>query len=257
MKIAILVPTTTNNTKFKNLNDTHLFKHLIPSLMNTLPENLQYSIYYAIDDNDKIYNKVQNRKKLLNSQYYKQFTNKPFKINMKPFILTTKYIHKGNVVAMWNMLFKKAYDDGCDYFFQTGDDIVFYQNEWLNICLKQIIANNNIGTSAPNDINNMRILTQSVVSRKHMEIFNYYFPPEIINWFCDDWINEVYKSINKLFTLKKHLCLNIGGNPRYDINNDTTFGNNYKVKFQNLKLKSGEVIKSDIEKLKKYIDNLK
>ena len=26
-----------------------------------------------------------------------------------------------------------------------------------------------------------------------MEIFGFYYPPEIINWYCDDWITEVYK----------------------------------------------------------------
>ena len=35
-------------------------------------------------------------------------------------------------------------------------------------------------------------MTQSFVSRKHMEIFSVYFPPEIVNWCCDDWINFVY-----------------------------------------------------------------
>lgn len=238
MKIAILVPTTTNNTKFKNLNDTHLFKYLIPSLMNTLPEDLQYSIYYAIDDNDKIYNKIQNRKKLLNPQYYKQFTNKSFKITMKPFILSTKYIHKGNVVAMWNMLFKKAYDDGCDYFFQTGDDIVFYQKDWLRTCLKQIIANNNIGISAPNDINNMRILTQSIVSRKHYDIYGYYFNPKITNWGCDDWINGVY---NQQFLRRNNTTLcNKGGKPRYEVVNNRELWD--------------ELIIEDKKKLVKYLN---
>ena len=241
MKIAILVPTTTNNTKFKNLNDTHLFKYLIPSLMNTLPEDLQYSIYYAIDDNDKIYNKIQNKKKLLNPQYYKEFTNKPFKITMKPFIYSTKYIHKGNVVAMWNMLFEKAYNDGCDYFFQTGDDIVFYQKDWLRPCLKQIIDNNNIGTSAPNDINNMRILTQSIVSRKHYDIYGYYFNPKITNHFCDDWINEVY---SQQFLKRNNTTLcNKGGKPRYTPTN-----------FQNTRLLCNDLVKEDRKKLVKYLN---
>lgn len=206
--------------------------------MNSLPEDLQYSIYYAIDDDDKIYNKIQNKKKLLNTQYYKQFTNKSFKINMKPFILSTKNIPKGNVVAMWNMLFKKAYDDGNDYFFQSGDDIVFYQKNWLNPCLKQIIANNNIGTSAPNDINNMRILTQSVVSRKHMEIFGYYFNPQITNWGCDDWINGIY---NQQFLKRNNTTLmNKGGKPRYNVVNDRKLWD--------------DLINQDKKKLVKYLN---
>ena len=71
--------------------------------------------------------------------------------------------------------------------------------------------------------NNPRILTQSFVSRKHKELFGYYFPPEIINWFCDDWINEIYKKIGHFYPLTQHFCNNVGGQPRYEINNETAF----------------------------------
>lgn len=71
--------------------------------------------------------------------------------------------------------------------------------------------------------NNSRILTQSFVSRKHMDLFGYYFPEEIMNWFCDDWINEIYKKMGCFFPLHSHLSVNMGGNPRYNINNDVNF----------------------------------
>ena len=61
-------------------------------------------------------------------------------------------------------------------------------------------------------------MTQSFVSRKHMEIFGYYFPDEIINWCIDDWISEVYQP-NYYFPLKKFVK-NLGGNPRYIVNNE-------------------------------------
>ena len=33
------------------------------------------------------------------------------------------------------MLFKKAYDDGHDYFVQSGDDILYHTKDWLNLCI--------------------------------------------------------------------------------------------------------------------------
>jgi hypothetical protein len=53
-----------------------------------------------------------------------------------------------------------------------------------------------------------------------MELFEYFFPEEIINWYCDDWINRVYTKINKFYPLNAHTCLNIGGPIRYIINNN-------------------------------------
>ena len=92
---------------------------------------------------------------------------------------------------MWNVLFKKAYEDGCDYFYQCGDDICFKTEGWVNDCIKTLIKNRNIGLTGPIN-NNSSILTQAFVSRKHMEIFGWFFPKEIKNWCCDDWYNMVY-----------------------------------------------------------------
>lgn len=249
MKIAILIPATSYKRKWTDIKESYLYINTIKSFLTTYNKEHNYKFYIGIDEGDIIYDNTENK------EYIIRLLSVMKNVDLQ-FICFHKDIKKGHVTEMWNHLFKISYNDKYDYFVQCGDDIEFKTKHWIDDCIEVLKNNDDIGVSGPY-CNNPRLMTQSVVSRKHMEIFNYYFPPEIINWFCDDWINEVYKSINKLFTLKKHLCLNIGGNPRYDINNDTTFVNNYKVKFQNLKLKSGEVIKSDIEKLKKYIDNLK
>jgi hypothetical protein len=65
--------------------------------------------------------------------------------------------------------------------------------------------------------NNSRILTQSFVSRKHFDLFGYYFPEELKNWFCDDWINETYRGLGAYYPLRAHYCANMGGTPRYVI----------------------------------------
>ena len=114
---------------------------------------------------------------------------------------------------MWNILFKYAYDQGCDYFLQCGDDINFKSKYWVDDAIQILEKNNGIGVAAP-ICNNPTILTQSFVTRKHMEIFGWYFPEEIVNWFCDNWINAVYKP-SHWFPLRKHYCSNDGGAERY------------------------------------------
>ncbi len=227
MNIAILIPTTTNNTKFKKLEDTHLFKFCLPSLCNTLPtqNNFKFTIYYGIDKCDKILNKLQTKKKLQNTKLYKNIS----KIN-----LITFDVDKGNVVAIWNELFNRAYNDNNDYFIQMGDDILFHNNNWLIPCINALINNMNIGVSAPMDINNPRILTQSIVSRKHMDIFGYYFNPQIKNWGCDDWITGVYSKF--FITQTKEKIQNKGGKPRYNPINDPKLWDNL-INLDKIKLK--------------------
>ena len=42
---------------------------------------------------------------------------------------------------------------------------------------------------------NVEILTHDFTHRTHMEIFNKtYYPPELIDWWMDDWISRVYGS---------------------------------------------------------------
>jgi|9_EtaG_2_1085328.scaffolds.fasta_scaffold00298_19 hypothetical protein len=210
MKISFLIPSTTKGTKFKKLEDTYLFRFLIPSLLGTISTEHKYTLYLALDDDDKLYSKVQTKKKILNKDIYKKF-NKNINLDIK--VLSTKNIDKGNVVGYWNMLFKKAYEDNNDYFVQCGDDILFHNKGWLDLCIYHLILNMDLGVSAPVDVGNQSLMTQSVVSRKHMEIFGYYYPPELVSWFCDNWITDVYK--HSLGVMPRCSLENKGGKPRY------------------------------------------
>ena len=64
----------------------------------------------------------------------------------------------------------------------------------------------------PND----KLLTQSIVSYQHYKIFGFYYPPEILNWGCDDWITEIYQQHNMVYRLNQGFY-NMGGEPRYKI----------------------------------------
>ena len=64
-----------------------------------------------------------------------------------------------------------------------------------------------------------------IVSFRHYQIFGFYFPPEIINWGCDDWLTEIYEKHNMVYRLPQKF-LNLGGKPRYKI--DRNYEYNYK-----------------------------
>tara|TARA_A100001015_G_C15007754_1_gene721536 strand:+ start:80 stop:841 length:762 start_codon:yes stop_codon:yes gene_type:complete len=213
-KIAFLIITTSNKRdSWKNIKDSYLYNMTLKTLLLTQDKEYNYKLYIGIDERDRIFDNDENQQEIL--RFNTAFPNISFEF------IKFKNIEKGYVTKMWNILFKKAYDDGYDYFYQCGDDIVFKTKGWVKESIKTLKSKNDIGLTGPIN-NNNRILTQAFVSKKHMEIFGWYFPEEIKNWCCDDWYNMVY-SPNYLYPLHQHFAENNGGQPRYNINNDVNF----------------------------------
>jgi hypothetical protein len=195
-KIALLIPTTCKGRdSWATVKDTYLFQLTLKSFFLTQDKEHEYIFYIGIDEDDRIFSKEYSQQEILKIKQV--FKNANFKF------ITMRNVKKGHLTKMWNILFKQAYDEGNDYFFQCGDDMQIRTNGWVNDGIKILKKNNDIGITGPLN-NNTQILTQVMVSRKHMEIFGWFFPEEIINWCCDDWYNLVYKpkyffSINKSF----------------------------------------------------------
>lgn len=215
MHIALLIPSTSRGRdQWRTIEDTYLWKLTIHTFLETRDVEHTYTFYIGIDDDDRIYADKTNQDTIV-SRLSESATNIQF--------LSMSGITKGHLTVMWNRLFKKAYDDGCDYFFQCGDDISFRTKGWINACVNALMKNNNVGLAGPIN-NNSRILTQAMVSRTHMEIFGWFFPEEIINWCCDDWYNLAYQP-DHFFPLREHYCSNDGGPPRYTVDNNSRFFN--------------------------------
>ena len=210
MKVALIIPSTSRGRNWGTIEESYLYENTMNSFLLTYDPEHNYTFYIGIDENDPVYDNDPNKEVL------RTFCHNAKNIEIE--FIYMNGITKGHLTVMWNRLFETAYKDGCNYFFQCGDDIEFKTKHWVNDCITTLKKSNDIGLTGPIN-NNPRILTQSFVSRKHMELFGYYFPSEIINWFCDDWINDVYREIKRFYPLGQHLCINMGGNPRYQINN--------------------------------------
>ena len=223
-KIGILIPSTTKGLKCKSYVDAYFYKIFLRSFIKTYDKDfngklLTYCIYMIIDDDDEIYSNKKNIKKLVS------FIALIKNINIQ--FISSKGISKGWVTKMWNKAFKKAYNDGCDYFYQCGDDIEFLDKGWVNKSIRVLLARKNIGVTGPIDwgrelfkqkykCEQKFLLTQTFVSRKHMDFFGFYFPEEIKNWYCDDWITYVYASKKKCYPISSYRIHNKGGDPRYE-----------------------------------------
>lgn len=219
MKIGILIPSTSKNRNWKCIKESYLYNCLLKSLLITMDKEHNYELYIVIDNDDPIYSLENEQKELLR---FKQIIT-----NLDIIFLNTDTIPKGWVTHMWNKAFKTAYDNNCDYFFQCGDDIIFQDKNWVNESIAKLKEHNDVGLTGPIDLDRWNcgvhtrpgsdrfIQTQSFVSRKHMELFGYYFPPDIKNWYCDDWMTKVYYP--DYFYLIHNFIKNTGGEPRYEV----------------------------------------
>lgn len=240
MKIGILIPSTSKGRSWVSYKESYLYNITLKTFLLTYDKEHSYEFYIGIDRDDSILDKEETKNGINNLKTVFKNINFDF--------IYMDGIEKGHLTVMWNRLFKKAVDSNCDYFYQCGDDIEFKTKGWINSCIKKLQENKNIGLTGPIN-NNPRILTQTFVARSHYILFGYYFPEEIINWCCDDWINDVYKNINAFFPLLNHFCVNIGGDPRYYINNNSTYHLNMKNNTMLLRQKCSEIVKRDVIRL--------
>ena len=221
-KIAFLIPSTSNNRLWSSYDQTYLFKSL--DMLNKNYPNL--NIYISYDKDDKLYSTEMDK---IISQYKK----------LKFKLIISDNIDKGNVVGHWNKLLKEAYHDNIEYFYLIGDDIQYPDNnEWLPNMINKLKENNNIGFSAGDSGNPKLPMTQFIINRRHYEIFGFAFNPMIKNWYCDNYMCELYpkRYINYFEDIK---LLNTGGEPRYQPLDHSKL---YKA-----------LVKRDKPKLRKYI----
>lgn len=199
MKIGFTIPTTSNNKDWDKLEDSYLYTIFLPSL-EILKENIEIYIGYDIDD--KLYSNIE-----LPNKY------KNIKLNWYKYDIE----YKGKPTHIWNSLSEIAFKE-CEYVFCCGDDIQLDNNvNWLEVFIKELQKNNNIGYSAGWS-NNNNIPTQFLFHKKHFDIFGFIYPPPIHNWFCDDWVYGVYGRFGNW--LKEYKHLNLGGDPRYNPKQD-------------------------------------
>ncbi len=251
MKIGLLIPTTSNNRNWVHPCECYLHTFTMTSFSKTYNPEHQYIFYVGIDNNDILFDN-KDTWDFFDTYCKENLSNTSIKF------ISMSNIEKGYLSKMWNRLFHIAFNENCDYFFQCGDDIVFTTENWINDSIDTLKVHKNIGVTGPIN-NNNQILTQTFVHRTHMNIFNFYFPEDIVNWCIDDWINLVYK-IGYFFPLKNHYCSNNGGNPRYLIDNKYTIidiNTNKKVHeaFVSLRDSTNNIVLRERKKLLNYLSS--
>jgi hypothetical protein len=203
VKVALIIPSTSKNRTWASPYDSLLYK-TIESFKQSTNNKFECKLYIGYDYDDSFYNNKDNITFYENQGIPIEF----IQLN----------VEKGHVTKMWNILATRAYNDGFEYLYACGDDIIFNNIGWMDECINLLLRNNNIGLTGPLTTNgNGYILTQCFVHRTHLDIFDFFYPKEIANWYCDNWINYVYGNLVYKLPIDKYSCSNSGGCERYTI----------------------------------------
>jgi hypothetical protein len=174
----------------------------LQSFSKTYEEGLfSYKIYIGYDIGDSFFD---NKHHL--EQIYSWSSKHIPSVDIKTVSFVNVYGKPGPIM---NFLSKRAYIDGCEFMYRINDDTEFL-TIWTTPFVEALKAFHPslVGVVGPTcREGNTKILTHDFVSKKHYEIFSFHYPPELKDWWLDDWISFVYgnKNTRKLSTVKiKH-----------------------------------------------------
>lgn len=115
---------------------------------------------------------------------------------------------------------RRAYNVGADYFYRVNDDTEM-KDTWPALFVHSLQAlGRPFGAVGPKcNQGNQKILTHDFTSRLHMEIFEMnYYPPQLVDWWMDDWISYVYGKKRTFKAQNVHVIHHTGAHgQRYEV----------------------------------------
>lgn len=115
---------------------------------------------------------------------------------------------------------RQAYNSGADYFYRVNDDTEM-KDSWPALFVHSLQSlGKPFGAVGPKcNQGNQKILTHDFTSRLHMEIFEMnYYPPQLVDWWMDDWISYVYGKRRTFKAQNVHVIHHTGAHgQRYEV----------------------------------------
>jgi hypothetical protein len=211
--IVFIIPSTSRNCDYKNTNDSVLLNIFYDSIKNF--DITQYKFIIGFDDDDEFYlNNINELKSLLPNNFFFHFYNN----------------YDKSYSCIVNQLANSAINEyNAEYLFLAADDLYFHKLDFLDNFVSFIRTNNNLALGQPIDKTNISfthrdeynqkvgICTHPFIHKNHVNYLGYLIPPTIKNWFCDNWITILYRSIGRVITSDDYVIENKIFDKRYEI----------------------------------------
>lgn len=166
-------------------------------------KKFKFSIYYGYDSTDPVFGRSHLRR-AFEDKAHNMLRDAGFKHDDIRLVFSPMYGLHGRINAIWNFLAKDAYYDGCDYFFMSNDDMVFFTKGWVARATDSLAGIGSVaGHKRPcrylgivrfkDEWASWATFTFHVSTRLHMEIFGgVYYPVPYYSAHNDYWIHYVY-----------------------------------------------------------------
>jgi FkbM family methyltransferase len=170
--VYILIP-----VRLETVRDQWSFEQFgLPSLANTIEDQYNYTVLIGIDETDRGLGRCQRLK--APQGIHLRIVSRP---KMTPF---TRAV---------NILAGQAYSEGATHMMRVNDDTKFVTRGWTTMAIQKLGSMKDIGVVGPTfSEGNTAIMVFDFVTRTHYGIHGFYYPPELSNWWADDWITRVY-----------------------------------------------------------------
>jgi len=198
--VVFIIPTTSRNRDYKNIDEIPLINTLYPSLQNL--DITKYTFVVGIDDDDVFFNENINKlKAALPKNFHFHILNNFDK----------------SYVCIVNQLGQIAIEKyNADYIYVFADDLTLYTLDFIDDFIKYF-KKNGISLGHAIDANNSSLCTHPFIHRKHIDYLGYLYPSTIRNHYCDDWIHKLYLRLNRVIKTSEPVFTNNPEPPRYDV----------------------------------------
>jgi hypothetical protein len=199
--VVFIIPTTSRDRNYMNIYDTPIMKTLYPSLKKI--DVAKYTFVVGMDDDDVFFNEnIDELKKALPDNFHFHFFNNFDK----------------SYVCIVNQLGATAIEKyNADYIYVFADDLTIYTLDFIDGFIKYFKENDNLALGYGIDENRQNLCTHPFINKNHVIRLGYLYPPAIKNWFCDDWIHQLYAKLNRIVKTESPVFTNLNDLPRYDI----------------------------------------
>jgi hypothetical protein len=165
--------------------------------------SFKFAIYYGHDSDDPVFGDMQLRN-AFEDQARNILRANNFTDGAVDLVFTPLYGLHSRVNAIWNFMAKDAFYDGCDYFFMSNDDMVFFTQGWVTNAVQSLDGSGSpAGSKRPcrylgtvrfkDEWADWATFTFHVSTRLHLEIFGgVYYPVPYNSAHNDYWIHQVY-----------------------------------------------------------------
>ena len=183
-----------------HLEDLAAFQYLLPSFKRTAECGFRYLVVLAYDVGDQFWDRgdgVARARAWFEASIATPLAAANMDVELRFVKVDNTAKKPGPVFAAMTRAAYAAWK--ADYIYRVNDDTEF-KTKWARPFVNALASMGNVGAVGPLcRQGNTAILTHDFTHRTHMDIFDgAYYPPELSDWWMDDWITGVYGSLRTL-----------------------------------------------------------